>query len=307
MLPPRMRRRGTDLPLANDPSSRFLSWLTALTVFLAVLALSAALLLAALAQRWDSGSVGGMTIQISAQAPIPADTPDTAGTGRPLPERLETALAMVRATPGVVSAEPLPADELARLLEPWLGAEAADPLLPMPVLIDVVTSQPIDVEPLAARLKDAGTGATVDDHAAWLADLKRFARVLWLTALAIVILIGGAGVTAVIFAVRASLAIHRHLVELLHLMGAPDRYVSRQFERHALKLTFRGGAIGLSLAAGAILALRHTAGSLFSVWLPDLSLPVWQWVLLPLVPLIACGLAIATTRWTVLRSLETMP
>ncbi len=297
-LPAFLLRKHFDLPLAKDPTARFLLLITAVMVYLAALALAGALVASDMAQRWDSGLTGSLTVQIMPQS----------GPGAvPLAERLEKTLGILRATAGVKSAAALPASQISRLLEPWLGPEAAsDPLLPVPALVDVTIDAPVDVAALKERLKGV-SGATLDDHAAWLAELRAFAGSVKMAAGGVVLLVSGAALMSVVFAVRAGLAIHGNVVKLLHLMGATDHYVSRQFEAHVLGLCLRGGAIGLALAALTLLGVGHTAGSLRASLLPDASLALWQWLSLLLVPLIACVLAILTARRTVLRTLESMP
>ena len=56
----------TDLPLDRDEHSRFLPWLIAFMVFLAVFGFAGILILNAVAKRWDSGVSGTITIQIPA-------------------------------------------------------------------------------------------------------------------------------------------------------------------------------------------------------------------------------------------------
>ena len=51
-----MARR--DLPLSKDASARFLPWLVAFMVYLAVLALAASLIVGKTVERWDSGLSG---------------------------------------------------------------------------------------------------------------------------------------------------------------------------------------------------------------------------------------------------------
>ncbi|AWB08488.1 hypothetical protein A6A40_26140 (plasmid) [Azospirillum humicireducens] len=291
-------RPRSDLPLAVDPSSRFLGWITTLMAFLAVLALAGAMLVSDLAQRWDSGLAGGLTVQV---APMPG------APVAPLDERVEAAVTVLRSFPGIRSANVLGGGEIARLLEPWLGTGASDPLLPMPRLIDVAADGAVDVAALRLRLASAAPGTTLDDHAVWLADLRSFAGALRLAALGVVLLIGAAAVMTVVFAVRTGLAIHRPVVELLHLMGATDRYVSRQFERHVVSLCLRGGTIGLLLAGGTLFGLYRASQGLRASLLSDLSLQPWQWAVLLLVPGMLALLALATARWTVLRTLESMP
>ncbi|WP_029006931.1 cell division protein FtsX [Azospirillum halopraeferens] len=295
----RLLRNRSDLPLARDPSARFLSWITAVMVYLATLAFAGQMMVSDMAERWDSGLAGGVTVQV-----VPLVGPGAS----PVAERVETALAILRGTPGVVSATTLPAAETARLIEPWLGADAAaDPHLPVPTVIDVVVEPGTDVAALGRRLDAAVPGSSLDDHAAWLADLRAFAGAVELAALAIVALVGGAGVMAVVFAVRTGLAIHRHVVELLHLMGATDRYVARQFESHVLGLCLGGGLAGLGLAAATLAGIHRASAGLRASLLPDFALTAAQWGLLAVVPLIACALAVATARLTVMRTLETMP
>lgn len=292
-------RKRSDLPLADDPATRFLAWITALTVYLGALALAAALVVSDMAQRWDRGLAGGLTVQVT-----PLFGPGAA----PVPERVETALAILRGTPGVTRAEPLSAEATARLVEPWLGGgAAADPFLPMPAVIDVATDGTTDVPALAGRLNAAVPGATLDDHDAWLANLRTFARTVEMAVFGILAMIAAAGVLSVVFAVRAGLAIHRHVVELLHLMGATDRYVARQFERHVLGLSLGGGIAGLGLAAATLMAVLKASEGLRATLLPDFALQPWQWGALALVPLAAALLAVLTARWTVLRTLGSMP
>lgn len=297
-LPPPLARNGYDLPLAKDPTGRFLAWITALMVYLGALSLAAALMVSDLAGRWDGGLAGGLTVQI-----VPQSGPGAAS----VPERVEKALEILRATPGVVSAEALPADQTARLVEPWLGMENGESLLLLPALIDVKTAGALDLAALTRRLKDAVMAVTVDDHGTWLADLRRLARSLQAAALGVVVLVSVAGIMTVVFAVRAGLAIHHHVVELLHLMGATDRYVAHQFESHVLSLSLRGGGAGLAGAVLTLAAFGWASGNLRASLLPDFTLAAWEWAVLAVLPLCLCGFAVLTARRTVLRTLEDLP
>ena len=50
-----MARVSADLPLARDSSERFLPWLVAFMVYLAALALTSAMVMQKVVQRWDRG------------------------------------------------------------------------------------------------------------------------------------------------------------------------------------------------------------------------------------------------------------
>ena len=59
-----MFARRSDLPLDKDALSRFLPWLIAFMVFLAILAMAGMLVLNATASRWDQGIRGTLTVQV---------------------------------------------------------------------------------------------------------------------------------------------------------------------------------------------------------------------------------------------------
>jgi cell division transport system permease protein len=306
-----MFRQRFDLPLVEDATGRFLVWIMAVMIYLGIMALAGALVLAGMADRWENGLTGRLTVQI---APEPDDSGagpgPAAGTGAvaPLAQRTELALALLRATPGVVRAEAVTVAAAHKLLEPWLGPALLDDL-PLPALIDVEVAPGSDLEvpALADRLARSVPGAHLDNHAAWLDDLRRLARTAQLVALAMVVLVFAAAVAAVVFAVRTGLAIHSPVVELLHIMGATDRYVARQFQTHIVGLALRGGAVGLALGVTTLVVLDQAAGDADTGMLPAMALAPLQWLALGAVPLVATGLAAVTARWTVLRVLAALP
>ncbi|HYC05237.1 MAG TPA: hypothetical protein VED40_18230 [Azospirillaceae bacterium] len=293
-----MTRSRYDIPLKRDATGRFLPWLIALMVYLATLAVAAAMILSGLATRWDSGLSGSLTVQVS---------PLAAGNAAPLDERVGAAADLLRRTPGVATVRPLSMEDAAKLVQPWLGDGALVPELPLPALIDVTLSSGADVARIRQQIVAAVPGATVEEPGSWLADLRRLAATVQFVAVAVVALIGGAATAAVIFAANAGLAMHREDVELLHVLGAADRYVAAQFQRHVVGLTVLGGGIGAGLAALTLLALDKMSSGLEAALLPPVALSLPQWGSLVAVPLLATLLAALAARLTVLRALERLP
>ena len=58
------RRIPAVVPLGRDAPSRFLPWIFALMVYLAVLSLTGVLILHAAVERWQRGEVDTLTVQI---------------------------------------------------------------------------------------------------------------------------------------------------------------------------------------------------------------------------------------------------
>lgn len=296
------RRTGSDIPLRREGTVRLLPWLIAPMVYLATLALAGMLALHGVLQSWDQGLAGTMTVELP---PAHNATGDAA---------LTRTLALLRATRGVVSATLIDRAAEGKLLEPWLGSAVTPDELQLPRLIDLRIGGGADFDPAALRAKLASIapGAVLDDHRRWLDRVYALALSAEATGIAIVAMVGLAAVLTVVFTTRAGLAVHHDVIELLHLMGARDLYIARQFEREAMRLGFSGGLGGLALAALTLWGLGHAAAATDILGeeaklLPDLSLVLWQWAVLALLPVAAGFAAMVTARLTVMRAIARLP
>lgn len=286
----------SDLQLDADRAGRFLPWALAVMVFLAALALAGALALDGTIEGWRRGVSSKLTVQIAAR-------PD-----QPMAPRVAKALDVLRGVPGIRAAEALPRPAIEALLKPWLGSEALQADLPLPALIDVTLDDnaALSVDAVTARLQAAVPGARIDDPKPWLDRLIQLGRLLQSLGGGIVLLVGLAAAAMVIFATRAGLAARRDTIELLHLMGAEDGYIARQFQRHVARQALRGGVVGALLAAAILLAIQLLAGGVNAGLLPGLSLSWWHWLALLVLPGAATLLAMTTARLAVLGELRAM-
>lgn len=296
-----MASAGIDVPLARDASERFLPWLVAFMVYLAALALVSGIVLHNLVQRWDSGLAGHLTVEVPVLGLELAEAEQDA--------RVDQAVRILKQSPGVTSAAQLAPREIAKLLEPWLGTSAYDEDLPLPALIAVTIddSGPPDLASLAARLEQAVPGTLVDDHQRWLGKLLDLARSIQAIALVVVLLVALSAILSVVFVTRTGLSVHRQVIELLHLIGAHDAYIAKQFQKHALRLGLRGGLIGLALALATILPVGTLLDRTDSALLSQVSLSLKELSFLAALPLVAAVVAMVTARRTVLSTLARMP
>ena len=283
-----------DLALDRDDHAQFLTLLVAFMVFLATATTVGVGWVNRAADRWDTEIRDTLTVQVG-----PAATVEAAN------RALGNALQIVRATPGVVSARPVSEQRVLELLQPWLGGLADEADLPLPKLIDVtVDHDRVDVPALSRRLALAVPGAGVDDHRVWLQRLVRLlSAVKWagLAVLGLIILVTGG---TVVFAARTGLAVHREAIEVLHLIGAHDAYIARQFAVRALRLGFRGGMIGLAVALPTLFGLGALAQALRSAVIAGPGIGALTWVAIAAMPVVAALIAMLTTQLTVLRNLS---
>lgn len=296
-----MPTRHTDVPLDTDTSGRFLPWLVALMVYLAAIALTAGMAMQKIILRWDQGLAGRVTIQVPPKSPGETETEAA--------NRHARVLQVLRSTPGVRSAEALDPEDIADLLKPWLGEHILNQDLPLPILVAVSVQRgtPPDLPKLAVKLDEMSPGIVVDDHQRWLGDLLDLARTVETISGLVVLAVGLSAAITIIFVTRTGLAIHRRVIDLLHLIGAQDAYIARQFQNHAARLGLRGGVVGLALAGLSLLLVDHLLARGQSALLPSLSLTAWEWLILALLPVATAAVAMITARVTVTHNLARMP
>ncbi len=295
--------RGFDIPFARDGSVRFLPWIVALMAYLAGLALAGALLLDAALGDWSRGVSGVMTVELPPVA-----------TGEAGDAAVAPVMELLRATPGVASVILIPRAEVAKLVEPWLGAGQSIAQLALPRLIDVrmdPAHRP-DLAALRGKLATAAPGALLDDARLRFDRLFDLGLSIEFMTAVILVLIGIAAVLTTIFATRAGLAVHQNVIEILHVLGARNSYIAGQFARQALGLGLRGGLIGLILAAATLALLGHAASAAAILGpglrlVPAIVLLPWQWSLLVLVPIAAAAISYVTALATVHGALARMP
>jgi cell division transport system permease protein len=283
----------SDLPLGGDGSARFLPWIIGCMVYLAALALAATMGADRLADRWRSDLSGSFSIQIPPDASSTADERD---------QLVRDIVDAVGKMPEVGSVHPVDDAEKQKLLEPWLGADGLpeDVRLPDLVVVRLRSDAPASLEAVKTRVAALAPEFTIEDHARWQGDMLAFTHSIELLASIIIGLIAAAAVTTVIFVTKTGLSIHRRVIEIVHLVGAYDSYIAKQFLLHAMRLGLIGGIGGTALAGLTLIGLDRLLGTTQTSLLPPLSLDLHQWLAMAVVPLAVSIVAMITAHLTVL-------
>lgn len=284
---------------ANAASLRSLTVTMAVMSYLACLAIGALILVDRAVTSWTSGLAREMTVQVRLVQ------------GADIEQEVQKAKDILSGFQGIAEADILDEREGAKLLEPWLGTRSLEGL-PVPRLIRVVTdpNNPPDVTALEEALGKV-KGVRLDTHRKWEAELTRMARALSVLSYAILSLISISAIAIVIFATRAVLQANRHIVDLLHLVGARDGYIARQIDGRFLRTGMLSGFIGVGLGLFTFLLLGlfgggsgggfadASRGLLFSA--PHIA--IWSYGFLFAVPLAATLICLITARVTLMRRL----
>ena len=284
---------------SNVASLKSLTVTMAVMSYLACLAIGALILVDRAVTSWTGGLAREMTVQIRVVRSAEIES------------EVEKAALILSSFPGIAGVEVLDSEAGAKLLEPWLGTRSLEGL-PVPRLIRVIADErsPPDLANLEAAL--AGVqGVHLDTHRKWEAELTRMARALSILSYAILALISLSAIAIVVFATRAVLQANKPIVDLLHLVGARDRYIARQIDGRFLRTGLLSGSIGVAMGLLTFLILGMTGseggggfaaasrGLLFAP--PDIA--IWSYAILFAVPVAATLICLITSRVTLIRRL----
>jgi cell division transport system permease protein len=274
-------------------------WVIAILMMLTLLAAAAGIGLTRSANAIGEAIAGRVTVQIVTPNPV---------------ARAEQARALRRAAsaqPFVRSARMVEQAELRATLSQWFGsADGDDPVLqslPLPALVDIDfvgenrAGHMRELHDLVAR---TAPGARIIPHAEWLGPVARLIRSLaWISA-TLVLLMTLASAAVVIMTARAALGTHYATIEMLHLIGATDRQITRLFQRRiAIDITY-GIALGSAVATAILLLIGWQWSGITSGLAATASFGPLGWLLLLALPLLAIALAALTARQTLLAALK---
>jgi len=302
-----VERTNTPVVPPNSVTGRSLTLVISIMCFLACLTAGAVYMINESANAWLKDIASEVTVQIE-----PRDNVDTEKT-------VKDATAFLEQRPGIAHASALSLGESSKLLEPWLG-QSADVLgaLPVPrlIAIEIDRQAPPNIETLRADLNKEFPSASLDDHRHWQRQIVTVTRSFALGGIAILLLVAAATTAIIVSATRSALASNREIVEVLHFVGATDRYIAREFERHFLRLGIRAGLVGAVCAAVVFLSMTAVmqvlGGGDFTVaevhrLIGSGSLDVEGYMLLGGVVIIIAALCMLTSRFGVFRILNSKP
>jgi cell division transport system permease protein len=270
--------------------------------FLASLTTGGVILVSQAASAWQADVSREVTVQL-----IP-------GAGRNIEADVAKAASVVKSFPGIADVRTYSKEESEKLLEPWLGTGLTLNELPVPrlIVVKIAGGAAPDLPALGAMLKGQVPGAVLDDHRGFIERMRAMSGTAIAAGVGILVLMIAATVLSVTFATRGAMATNKTVIEVLHFVGAKNRFIAANFQRHFLLLGLEGGALG----GGSAIALFAIA-SLLSRWLGttaggeqtaalfgSFSIGLGGYAAVVLQVFLIAGVTAFTSRHTVNRTLE---
>jgi cell division transport system permease protein len=307
--PTRDRERGRKMKVTapvvppGSVTGRSLTLVIAIMCFLACLTAGAVWMIKESSDAWLKDIASEVTVQVS-----PQDNGD-------IDKSVADVVAYLQKQRGIANVNALTLDQSAELLQPWLGSSDALKSLPVPRLIavEVDRTNPPDLAEIETALGRDFKGATLDDHRRWQHQIRAVTRSLALGGIAILVLVGAATTAIIVSATRSAMASNREIVEVLHFVGATDKFISREFEKHFLRLGIKAGIVGAAFAMLVFMSMPAITellggGAVSAVEMQRLigtgALDALGYIILGLVVVIIAGLCMVTSRVGVYRILN---
>ena len=298
----KMKQTAPVVPPASV-TGRSLTLVVAIMCFLACLTAGAVWMIKQSADAWLKDIASEVTVQVE-----PKDKVD-------IEKSVGEVVTFLEKQPGIIDAKPLDLAQSSELLEPWLGSSDALKSLPVPRLIAIEIDRvtPPDLANIGTALGRDFTGVTLDDHRRWQQQIRAVTGSFALGGLAILGLVAAATMAIIVSATKSAMASNREIVEVLHFVGATDKFISREFEKHFLRLGIKAGIVGAGLAMLVFLGMPAImellgGGAVSAVEMQRLigtgSLDPAGYVLLGIVVVIIAALCMITSRIGVYRILH---
>ncbi len=219
----------------------------AIMSFLAALTVAGVSVVSDATRDWQSDISRGATIQIRHIEGVDIDA------------ELAKAVRIARQADGINSAKVLTEKDSNALLEPWLGLDLAFDDLPVPRLIELTIDDPgvVDFAAISDALQQQVRGAILDNHRFWVDRLKSMAETAILAGVAILALVIAATVLIVVFATRSAMAGNKETIEVLHFVGASNRFIASEFQRRFFALGIKGSISGGGAAMLTFLIMQY--------------------------------------------------
>jgi cell division transport system permease protein len=241
----KQRQAGAPIVPAGSVTGRSLTLVISIMCFLACLTAGAVYMMNQSAAAWMRDIASEVTVQIEAKDKVDPE------------KQLRDVSQFLARQPGIRNVRPLTVGDSAQLLEPWLGQSDALKSLPIPrlIAIEIDRAQPPDLDQIRTQMSAQFKGVSLDDHRHWQQQIRTVTRSFALGGLAILMLVGAATTAIIVSATRSALAANREIVEVLHFVGATDKFIAREFEKHFLRLGIRAGFVGAGSAMLVFLCL----------------------------------------------------
>lgn len=285
----------TEIPFNQIKGAKMVLGTLGLMVFLITICLSASVLLERSLQTWRHEAMTGFTVTL----------PTISDPQQHLNHQLEL-MQFLRQIPGVLNLEVVTQSKRTSIFDPWNYSSLSSSSVPSSYSIEATLDDrvKIDFPHIASELEMYFPSTHFEKGRKSKSAFLEITHAVQIATMIVACLIGIAAIFTIVFTTHTGLVIHERVIEILRLIGAEDRFIAKQFQKHALNLSLKGGALGIILSAIFYFLLTMNL-DLSLLPLTSKSFPsVEIWSIILFSPLLVALVVMASARTTVMFSLS---
>ena len=292
----------TDIAFKSDINKGFLPFITAFMVFLACITLATAIIGNDLTTDWDRRMSNNITIQVLPD--MRNKNPD-----KEIEERIKNITEILKQTPGIKSSYAMSLKETTELLKPWLGDIGKNKLdIPLPRIITVEVSDiiPLNIKALTDEIKNYSHLITIETYETWMSEFtKTLSALQTLLGLIIILILTTTGIT-ICYATKSGLTTNKNVIEVMHMVGAQNSYISKHFSNQMMQLSITGGIIGYIISCISIMIIKHFAQNIDGGIISNFNFSTELYWYILLIPITAGIISKLTAIFTINKTLNEM-
>ena len=199
-------------------------------------------------------------------------------------------------------------NETQELLKPWIGDFINDKDIPLPRIISVETSDviPVNTRALTNEIKNYSSLIKIETYETWMYEFKSMISAIQTLLGIIIILILSTTAITISYTTKSGLHINQKVIEIMHMVGATDTYITTQFSRQMMKLAIIGGSIGYIISCIIIFFIKAFSNDLNDGIIGNFNTYPYIYLYILIIPIIAGIIAKVSAILTIKKELNKM-
>ena len=289
----------TDIAFKSDINKSFLPFVTAFMVFIASIIFATSLIGNSFTNDWNKYLKNNVSIQV---------LPDFKAKHleKDIELRIKNIINILKITPGIKSYSVMDKTETENLIKPWIENFPNDLILPRIINIEISPIIPFDAKKLITELEIYSKNIKFETYSDWMYEIQSsITAVQILLGLIVIIILITVAIT-ISYATRSGLNINKKVINIMHMVGATDDYISKEFSKQMMKLALIGGSVGYLFSCFIIFIIKISTSYITNKIIVNFEFSNEIYLYVLIIPVIAGVIAKVSAMLTIKQELNNM-
>ena len=289
----------TDIAFKSDINKSFLPFVTAFMVFIASIIFATSLIGNSFTNDWNKYLKNNVSIQV---------LPDFKAKHleKDIELRIKNIINILKITPGIKSYSVMDKTETENLIKPWVENFPNDLILPRIINIEISPIIPFDAKKLITELEAYSKNIKFETYSDWMYEIQSsITAVQILLGLIVIIILITVAIT-ISYATRSGLNINKKVINIMHMVGATNDYISKEFSKQMMKLALIGGSVGYLFSCFIIFIIKISTSYITNKIIVNFEFSNEIYLYILIIPVIAGVIAKVSAMLTIKQELNNM-